>query len=405
MTNSEIKELAGKYLINNYGERQIALVRGEGVYVWDADGKKYLDFVAGISTNNLGHSHPKIVEAIIEQAKKLIHVSNLYYIEPQVRLAQRIVELSFADKCFFCNSGAEANEAAIKVSRKYSKEKFSEEKYEIITMKKSFHGRTITTLTATGQEKYQKGFEPLSPGFKYVPFNDIKAIEDAVTKNTCAIMVEPIQVEGGINVPSDDYLPKLRKFCDDNNILLIYDEVQTAMGRTGKLFGYEIFGAEPDIITMAKALGAGVPIGCMATRAHIAESLTPGSHASTFGGNPLVCSAALASINTIVDENLPKNAEKMGKYLTQKLLSIKEKFPVIKEVRGRGLIIGAELDIEGKELVNQALKHGLILNCIGTNVIRFVPPLIINEEQIDEGIGIFEKAMSEVTKRKLKVEG
>ncbi|MEK7395711.1 MAG: aspartate aminotransferase family protein, partial [Candidatus Poribacteria bacterium] len=336
---------------------------------------------------------------------KLIHVSNLYYIEPQVRLAQRIVELSFADKCFFCNSGAEANEAAIKVSRKYSKEKFSEEKYEIITMKKSFHGRTITTLTATGQEKYQKGFEPLSPGFKYVPFNDIKAIEDAVTKNTCAIMVEPIQVEGGINVPSDDYLPKLRKFCDDNNILLIYDEVQTAMGRTGKLFGYEIFGAEPDIITMAKALGAGVPIGCMATRAHIAESLTPGSHASTFGGNPLVCSAALASINTIVDENLPKNAEKMGKYLTQKLLSIKEKFPVIKEVRGRGLIIGAELDIEGKELVNQALKHGLILNCIGTNVIRFVPPLIINEEQIDEGIGIFEKAMSEVTKRKLKVEG
>jgi acetylornithine/N-succinyldiaminopimelate aminotransferase len=405
LTNSEIKELAGKYLINNYGERQIALVRGEGVYVWDADGKKYLDFVAGISTNNLGHSHPKIVEAIIEQAKKLIHVSNLYNIEPQVRLAQRIVELSFADKCFFCNSGAEANEAAIKVSRKYSKEKFGEEKFEIITMKKSFHGRTITTLTATGQEKYQKGFEPLSPGFKYVPFNDIKAIEDAVTKNTCAIMVEPIQVEGGINIPSEDYLPNLRKFCDNNSILLIYDEVQTAMGRTGKLFGYETFGVEPDIITLAKALGAGVPIGCMATRAHIAESLTPGSHASTFGGNPLVCSAALASINTIVDENLPKNAEKMGKYLTQKLLSIKEKFPIIKEVRGRGLIIGAELDMEGKELVNQALKHGLILNCIGTNVIRFVPPLIINEEQIDEGIGIFEKALSEVTKRELKVEG
>jgi acetylornithine/N-succinyldiaminopimelate aminotransferase len=398
LTNLEIKELAGKYLINNYGERQIALERGEGVYVWDADGKKYLDFVAGISTNNLGHSHPKIVEAITEQAKKLIHVSNLYYIEPQAKLAQRIVELSFADKCFFCNSGAEANEAAIKVSRKYSKEKFSEEKFEIITMKKSFHGRTITTITATGQEKYQKGFEPLSPGFKYVPFNDMKAIEDTVSKNTCAIMVEPIQVEGGINIPSDDYLPKLRKFCDDNKILLIYDEVQTAMGRTGKMFGYETFGAEPDIITMAKALGAGVPIGCMATKSHIAESLTPGSHASTFGGNPLVCSAALASINTIVDENLPKNAEKMGKYLTQKLLAIKEKFPVIKEVRGRGLIIGAELDMEGKELVNQALKHGLILNCIGTNIIRFVPPLIINEGQIDEGIDIFEKSLSEVTK-------
>lgn len=398
MTNSEIKELASKYLINNYGERQIALVRGEGVYVWDADGKRYLDFVAGISTNNLGHCHPKVVSAITEQAKKLIHVSNLYLIEPQVKLAERIAELSFADKCFFCNSGAEANEAAIKLARKYSKEKFGENKFEIITMKKSFHGRTITTITATGQEKYQKGFEPLSPGFKYVNFNDMKAIEDGVTENTCAIMVEPIQVEGGINVPSDDYLPNLRKFCDNNNILLIYDEVQTAMGRTGKLFGYETFGAEPDIITMAKALGNGVPIGCMATKAHIAESLTPGSHASTFGGNPLVCSAALASINTIVEENLPENAEKMGKYLMQKLLSLKEKFPLIKEVRGRGLIVGAELNIEGKEVVNKALEKGLILNCIGTNVIRFVPPLVINNGHIDQAIDIFGDVLSEITK-------
>ncbi|HGE71287.1 TPA: acetylornithine transaminase [Candidatus Poribacteria bacterium] len=398
MTNSEIKELASKYLINNYGERQIALVRGEGVYVWDADGKRYLDFVAGISTNNLGHCHPKVVSAITEQAKKLIHVSNLYLIEPQVKLAERIAELSFADKCFFCNSGAEANEAAIKLARKYSKEKFGENKFEIITMKKSFHGRTITTITATGQEKYQKGFEPLSPGFKYVNFNDMKAIEDGVTENTCAIMVEPIQVEGGINVPSDDYLPNLRKFCDNNNILLIYDEVQTAMGRTGKLFGYETFGAEPDIITMAKALGGGVPIGCMATKAHIAESLTPGSHASTFGGNPLVCSAALASINTIVEENLPENAEKMGKYLMQKLLLLKEKFPLIKEVRGRGLIVGAELNIEGKEVVNKALEKGLILNCIGTNVIRFVPPLIINNGHIDQAIDIFGDVLSEITK-------
>ncbi len=394
MTNSEIKELAGKYLINNYGERQIALVRGEGVYVWDADGKKYLDFVAGISTNNLGHCHPNVVSAITEQAKKLIHVSNLYLIEPQARLAQRIAEDSFADKCFFCNSGAEANEAAIKLARKYSKEKFGENKYEIITMKKSFHGRTLTTITATGQEKYQKGFEPLSPGFKYVNFNDMKAVEEAVTENTCAIMVEPIQVEGGINVPTDDYLPNLRKFCDGNNILLIYDEVQTAMGRTGKLFGYETFGAEPDIITMAKALGGGVPIGCMATKSHIAESLTPGSHASTFGGNPLVCSAALASINTIVDENLPENAKNMGNYLMEKLSSLKEKFPLIKEVRGRGLIVGAELNIEGREIVNKALEKGLILNCIGTNVIRFVPPLIINKGHIDQALNILESILS-----------
>ncbi|MGB9595441.1 MAG: aspartate aminotransferase family protein [Candidatus Poribacteria bacterium] len=395
MTNSEIKELAGKYLINNYGERQIALVRGEGVFVWDADGKKYLDFVAGISTNNLGHCHPKVVSAITEQARKLIHVSNLYLIEPQMELAKRIVELSFADKCFFCNSGAEANEAAIKLARKYSKEKFGENKYEIITMKKSFHGRTLTTITATGQEKYQKGFEPLSPGFKYVPFNNMKAIEEAITENTCAIMVEPIQVEGGINVPSDDYLPNLCKFCNDNNILLIYDEVQTAMGRTGKLFGYETFGAEPDIITMAKALGGGVPIGCMATRSHIAESLTPGSHASTFGGNPLVCSAALASLNTIVEENLSENARNMGNYLMDKLSLLKEKFSLIKEVRGRGLIVGAELSIDGKEVVNKALKKGLLLNCIGTNVIRFVPPLIVNEGHIDQAVSIFEDILSD----------
>jgi acetylornithine/N-succinyldiaminopimelate aminotransferase len=395
LTTAEIKEMANKYIINTYGERQIALVKGDGAYVWDADGKKYLDFVAGISTINVGHCHPNVVKAIIDQAKTLIHVSNLYYIEPQVNLAKRIVELSFADKCFFCNSGAEANEAAIKLARKYSKEHVGEGKYEIITMYKSFHGRTITTITATGQEKYHKGFEPLSPGFKYVPFNDLKAFEDAITDNTCAVMVEPIQVEGGINVPDDDYLPGLRKLCDKYKLLLIYDEVQTAMGRTGKMFGYETFGVEPDIITMAKALGGGVPIGCMATRDHIAESLTPGSHASTFGGNPLVCSAALASINTIIDEKLPENAQKIGNYLVQKLTTTKEKFPIIKDIRGRGLIIGVELEIEGKEIVNKAMNYGLILNCIGTNVLRFVPPLIINESHVDEAISILEKVLSE----------
>lgn len=395
MTTLEIKEMANKYLINNYGERMIALVRGEGAYVWDADGKKYLDFVAGIATNNVGHCHPNVVKAITEQAKTLIHVSNLYYIEPQVKLAKRLVELSFADKCFFCNSGAEANEAAIKVTRKYSKENVGEGKFEIITMHKSFHGRTMTTITATGQPKYHKGFEPLSPGFIYAEFNDLKDVKAKITDNTCAIMVEPIQVEGGINIPSDDYLTGLRNLCNEKNLLLIFDEVQTAMGRTGKFFGYETFGVEPDIITMAKALGGGVPIGCMATKSHIAESLTPGSHASTFGGNPLVCSAALASINTIVDDKLAENAQRMGKYLMQKLLSLKEKFSMIKDVRGRGLVIGVELGIEGKELVNQAIKSGLILNCIGTNVIRFVPPLIINESHVDEAMAIFEKVLSE----------
>jgi acetylornithine/N-succinyldiaminopimelate aminotransferase len=396
VTTAEIKDMTSKYIINTYGERPISIVRGEGAYVWDAEGKRYLDFVAGIATLNVGHCHPKVVEAIADQTRKLIHVSNLYYIEPQAKLAKRLVELSFADKCFFCNSGAEANEAAIKLARKYSKENLGKDKFEIITMRQSFHGRTMTTITATGQEKYHKGFEPLSPGFKYVPFNDLKAVEDAITDNTCAIMVEPIQVEGGINMPSDGYLPGLRSLCDKKNLLLIFDEVQTAMGRLGKLFGYEIYNAEPDIITMAKALGGGAPIGCMATKADIAESLTPGSHASTFGGNPLVCSAALASLNTIIDEKLPENAQRMGAYLMEKLRPLKDRFSVIKEIRGRGLIIGVELSVEGKDLVNECMKAGLILNCIGASVIRFVPPLIINEEHVDEAVPIFEKALANI---------
>lgn len=393
MTTEEIKEMTQKYIINTYGERLISIIRGEGVYVWDAEGRRYLDFVAGISTNNVGHCHPKVVNAIIEQSQKLIHASNLYYLEPQAKLAKRLVELSFADKCFFCNSGAEANEAAIKLSRKYSKEHLSNDRYEIITMLKSFHGRTLATITATGQEKYQKGFEPLPVGFKYVPFNDIKAVEEAISDKTCAVMVEPIQVEGGINIPDDDYLPALRKLCDENKLLLIFDEVQTAMGRTGNFFGYQTFGVEPDIITMAKALGGGMPIGCMATKEHIAESLTPGSHASTFGGNPVACSAALAAVDVIVEENLPYNASKMGLYLKDRLLKLKDKFSVIKDIRGRGLIVGVELNVEGKDVVKKCAELGLITNCIGTNVLRFVPPLIINESHVDEAVSILERSL------------
>jgi len=396
VTTAEIKDMASKYIINTYGERSISIVRGEGAYVWDAEGKKYLDFVAGIATNNVGHCHPRVVEAIVAQARKLIHVSNLYYIEPQARLAKRLVEVSFADKCFFCNSGAEANEAAIKLARKYSKENVAESKFEIITMLKSFHGRTMTTITATGQPKYHKGFEPMSPGFKYVPFSDLKALEDAVTDNTCAIMVEPIQAEGGINMPIEDYLAGIRSLCDRKNLVLIFDEVQTAMGRLGKLFGYEVFGVEPDIITMAKALGGGAPIGCMMTKDHIAESLTPGSHASTFGGNPLVCSAALASLNTIIDEKLPENAQLVGAYLMEKLRSLKSKFSVIKEVRGRGLLIGMELNVEGKELVSKCMKAGLILNCIGSSIIRFAPPLVISQQHVDEAIPVIESGLADL---------
>jgi len=396
VTTAEIKDMASKYIINTYGERPISIVRGEGAYVWDAEGKRYLDFVAGIATNNVGHCHPRVVEAIVNQARKLLHVSNLYYIEPQAMLAKRLVELSFADKCFFCNSGAEANEAAIKLARKYSKENVSEDKFEIITMLKSFHGRTMATITATGQPKYHKGFEPMSPGFKYVPFSDLKALEEAVTENTCAIMVEPIQAEGGINIPIEDYLSGVRDLCDRKKLVLIFDEVQTAMGRLGKLFGYQVYGVEPDIMTMAKALGGGAPIGCMATKDHIAESLTPGSHASTFGGNPLVCSAALASLNTIVDEKLPENAQRVGAYLMGKLSALMDKYPVIKEVRGRGLLIGMELHVEGKELVSKCMEAGLILNCIGAGTIRFAPPLIIGEEHVDEAMMIIEEALADL---------
>lgn len=396
VTTAEIKDMANKYIINTYGERPISIVRGEGAYVWDAEGKKYLDFVAGIATNNVGHCHPRVVEAIVDQARKLMHVSNLYYIEPQVKLAKRLVELSFADKCFFCNSGAEANEAAIKLARKYSKENVDEGKFEIITMLKSFHGRTMATITATGQPKYHKGFEPMLPGFKYVPFNDLKALEDALTENTCAIMVEPIQAEGGINIPIEGYLSGIRDLCDRKKLVLIFDEVQTAMGRLGKLFGYQVYDVEPDIMTMAKALGGGAPIGCMATKDHIAESLTPGSHAATFGGNPLVCSAALASLNTIVDEKLSENALRIGAYLMGKLSALKEKYPAIKEVRGRGLLVGMELNVEGKGLVSECMEAGLILNCIGTGIIRFAPPLIIGEEHVDEALPVIEKALADL---------
>lgn len=396
VTTAEIKDMANKYIINTYGERPISIVRGEGAYVWDAEGKKYLDFVAGIATNNVGHCHPRVVEAIVDQARKLMHVSNLYYIEPQVKLAKRLVELSFADKCFFCNSGAEANEAAIKLARKYSKENVDEGKFEIITMLKSFHGRTMATITATGQPKYHKGFEPMLPGFKYVPFNDLKALEDALTENTCAIMVEPIQAEGGINIPIEGYLSGIRDLCDRKKLVLIFDEVQTAMGRLGKLFGYQVYDVEPDIMTMAKALGGGAPIGCMATKTHIAESLTPGSHAATFGGNPLVCSAALASLNTIVDEKLSENALRIGAYLMGKLSALKEKYPAIKEVRGRGLLVGMELNVEGKGLVSECMEAGLILNCIGTGIIRFAPPLIIGEEHVDEALPVIEKALADL---------
>ncbi len=388
------------YHATTYSRFPIALVRGKGCRVWDHEGQKYLDFFGGLAVDNLGHSHPRLVQAISAQARRLIHVSNLYYTIPQIELARELVRRSFADRVFFCNSGSEANEAAIKLARKYSQEKRRPRGYEIITMENSFHGRTLASLTATGQRKYQKGFEPLVPGFRHVPYDDLAAVQKAIGEKTCAVMVEPIQGEGGVRVPSPGYLRGLRRICSRKGLLLILDEVQTGMGRTGKLFAYEHEGIEPDILTLAKALAGGVPMGAMLAKEEVARSFTPGSHASTFGGNPLACSAALATLRTLRDEGLVENAAKMGGYFLGRLQRLKGKYPFIKEVRGKGLMLALELTpnlaIEGKDIVRRCLERGLMINCTAETVIRFLPPLIVTREEIDEALAILEGVLREI---------
>lgn len=394
MTTAEIKAMATEYIMNTYGERSLAFVRGEGAYLWDADGKKYLDFLGGLAVNGLGHCHPNVVAAIREQAGKLLHVSNLYYIEPQAQLAKLLIDNSEMDQCFFCNSGAEANEAGIKLARKFTKDRGKTEAYEIITMDNSFHGRTMATITATAQPKYHKGFEPMVPGFVYVPYDDLPAVEAAISEKTCGILVEAIQSEGGVNTPSSGYIEGLRELCDQNNLVLILDEVQTAMGRLGPLFGYESYGIVPDIITMAKCLGGGAPIGAMLAKGHIAASFVPGTHAATFGGNPLVTAAACATVQTILDENLGENAVKMGDYLESKLMALKDQYP-IKEVRGKGLLRGVVLSVDANELAAKCIENGLITICTNDYVLRFLPPLNITTAHIDEAVSIFEKSLAE----------
>jgi predicted acetylornithine/succinylornithine family transaminase len=332
---------------------------------------------------NLGHCHPRVVKAIQTQAEKLIHVSNFYYIEPQIQLASLLCKNSFADKVFFCNSGAEANEGAFKLARKYAKEKMGKDRYEIITMERSFHGRTLATLTATGQEKFHKGYEPLMPGFKYVPFNDIGAVKNGINSKTCAVMLEPIQGEGGVNCPSEGYLKALREICDEKGLLLIFDEVQVGMGRTGKLFAYEHDGVEPDMLTLAKSLAGGVPIGALLINKGIAESFNPGDHASTFGGNPLATAAGVAALTAILEEGMLQNCQKMGDYFLSQLEEVKGKFSFVKEVRGKGLILGMELKIDGSSIVKEMLRKKILINCTMGNVLRFLPPLIVTQEEID----------------------
>ncbi len=383
MNTKSIKALNDQYIINTYGERNLALVRGKGTRLWDADGKEYIDFFAGIAVANLGHCPPTVTDAICQQARALVHVSNLYYIEPQVKLAEKLSQHCFADRWFFANCGATANEAAIKLARRYWAQQGTP-KPEIITAEQSFHGRTMATITATGQPKYHQGFEPMLPGIRYVPYNDIASLRDAITPETGAIMLEPIQGEGGIRVPEPEYLSAVRALCDEKNILLIFDEVQTGMGRTGKLFAHEHFGVTPDIITLAKALGNGVPIGAMGCTEEVARGFSPGSHATTFGGNPLCAAAALATVEALTAPGFLEQAAETGAYFMDALKDVAERFDVIREVRGKGLMIGVEMTEPVKDVVGKLLDAGFICGPAGPNVLRFVPPLVITKAEIDQ---------------------
>lgn len=400
MLSEELKDAADKYLMHTYTRQPISIVRGRGSKVYDLEGREYIDFVSGIAVNLLGHGHPDLVHTIQRQAAQLIHTSNLYYTEPQVKLAKMLVDHSFADRVFFCNSGAEANEAAVKLARRYAHERHGASRLDIITMKNSFHGRTLAMITATGQEKVQKGFEPLMPGFVYAPFNDFDAIESMVSDTTAAIMLEPIQGEGGVFPAERGYLKKLRELCTQKDILLIFDEVQTGMGRTGTLFAYEQLGVTPDIMTLAKGLGGGVPIGaCLATES-VAAAFTPGAHASTFGGNPLACAAAITVFRTLLEGQVLDHARRMGEYLAKGLADCKERFRVVQAVRGLGLLQGMELQLDVKPLVAEALARGVLINAAGERVLRFVPPLIITPQEIDKVLDVLSSSLSRHTMEK-----
>lgn len=394
-------------VMSTYARFPLALDRGAGCRVWDTQGREYLDFVAGIATCTLGHAHPAMVEAVTRQIQKLHHVSNLYYIPEQGELAQWIVEHSCADRVFFCNSGAEANEAAIKLARKYAHTVLDIDKPIILTANASFHGRTLATITATGQPKYQKYFDPLVPGFEYVPYNDVSAFEAAISEldegdyRVAAILIEPLQGEGGVRPGDLAYFQKLRRLCDETGILLMFDEVQVGMGRTGKLWGYEYLGVEPDIFTSAKGLGGGIPIGAMMSK-KFCDVFQPGEHASTFGGNPFVCGVALAVCQTLEKENILPNVEARGAQLRDGLNAIAAKYPhVISQVRGWGLINGMELqaDIQltAADIVQEAIDQGLLLVPAGPKVVRFVPPLIVTQAEVNLALQAVEQAIASLT--------
>jgi len=387
------QELEHKLFMQTIKRLPVTLVRGKGARVWDTEGKEYLDFVGGWAVNSLGHCHPVIVKALTEQAKTLIQTSNQFYTIPQVQLAKLLVDNSCLDRVFFCNSGAEANEGAMKLARRYGKLHL-DGAYEIITTHGSFHGRTLATVAATGQDKFQQPYIPLPDGFINVDYDSIEAIKAATTNRTCAVMVEPIQGEGGVNVPHDKYLKEIRAWCDEKGMLLILDEIQTGIGRIGSLFGYEQYGIEPDIMTLAKGLGGGVPIGVFLAKER-ASVFAPGEHGSTFGGNPLVCATGLATLKFIIDNDIPGKVKKLGQYFIAGLEKLKAKFDFIVEIRGRGLLLALKFtDNVAEELVLACLKEGLLVNAVKPNTLRFMPPLIITEKDVDEALGILEKVLA-----------
>ncbi len=393
MTSAEIIARNGAVEIQLYGRQPIAVARGRGCVVWDADGKCYLDFFAGVAVNNLGHCHPAVVEAVRRQAGELLHVSNHYHTAIEGELADALVRISFAERVFLCNSGAEANEAAMKLARRWGW-MHGDGRFEILATHGSFHGRTFGTVTATGQEKYHQGYLPLLPGIRLVPFDDVDAMAAAVGPQTIAILVEPIQGEGGVVVPRPGYLRALRDLCDRAGLLLIFDEIQTAFGRTGSLFAYQQDDVVPDVMTLAKALGGGLPIGAMCTSDRLAAAFTPGSHGTTFGGNPLACAAALAAVRTLADPGVLEHAGAMGATLHAHLHRLASRHPIVREVRGRGLMGGLLLDRPGGDVVRRCLEGGLLVNCTADRVVRITPPIVITRDELDEGIAVLDRALA-----------
>jgi acetylornithine/N-succinyldiaminopimelate aminotransferase len=393
----DIKIWGEKYLMPTYARYPVVLVKGEGVYVWDTQGRKYLDFVGGLAVNSLGHCHPAVTGAIGKQSNEIMHCSNLYWSIPQVELARLLVEQSSLDKVFFCNSGAEANEAAIKLVRRYAQRVLKEDRYKVITMKKSFHGRTIAAATATAQDKIHRGFDPLPGGFVYVQFNNIDALKEAIDEKTCAVILEPIQGEGGVNVADGSYLKEVEQLCAQRGALLVLDEVQCGMGRTGKMFAYQHYHIQPHVVTLAKALGGGIPIGAVLASEEVSVAFGPGSHGSTFGGNPMSCAAGIAVMEVLLEEGLIHNVAAVGKYLKEKLGELGSKYAFIKEVRGLGLMLGMELDIPGESIVDCCRERGLLINCTSGNVLRFLPPLTITEGHADLAVQILDEALELVS--------